>query len=37
MVIDLCNENYKTLKKGIKKIPEDGTASCVHALVESIL
>jgi mRNA-degrading endonuclease RelE of RelBE toxin-antitoxin system len=33
-VKDLCNENYKTLKKKLKKTLEDGKTSHVHGLEE---
>jgi hypothetical protein len=36
-VKDLYNENYKTLKKEIKKMLEDGNPSHIHGLAEIIL
>jgi type III secretory pathway component EscV len=36
-VKDLYDENYKSLKKEISKIAEDGKISCAHGLAELIL
>jgi hypothetical protein len=37
VVRDLCNENYKSLKKEIEEDCRDGKISRVHGLAESVL